>query len=176
MNSTLTHKDHINNISNHAVVTISMLRKSRVSLTQGMRLHLVKTLVLPKFLYCSQIYQFTIGDNWKSLDRAYRIAVRYIYSLRYKDPVSLLFPKVINCNSLENYLKMHFCLFLYRLLKTSEPKYLLDELDYTTNARHVKFVPKHRHYVSSAMCFFSNGLREVWNALPDYMRRERSPE
>lgn len=176
MNSTLTHKDHINNISNQAIATISMLRQSRVPLTQGMRLHLVKTLVLPKFLYCSQIYQFTIGENWKTLDRAFKIAIRYIFSLGYKDPVSHLFPIVINCKSLGNYLKMHFCLFLYRLLKTSEPKYLLDELDYTTNARHVKFVPKHRHYVSTAMCFYSDGLRKVWNSLPDFVRRERSLE
>lgn len=173
MNSSLNSSDHIEIISNQIFATVSMLRQSKFIVSEKMRLHLVKTLVLPRILYCNPIYQFATASNMKPLKRAFNYAVRYIYSLGYYDPVSNMIPSVLGCNSLENYLNAHACIFLHRLVRRNEPQYLSEELIRTSRPRSYKLVPQARKYASTSKCFFSDGIG-LWNLLPEHVRRESS--
>lgn len=117
-------------------------------------------------LYCSNIYGFTTKKLLSRLRVAINRAVRYVY-FSSSDPLNTT--KILGTNSLDNYIKAHTCVFLYKIRITKTPRYLHNLLSTSARPRLEKLVPTYFSTVEGRRDFFAFVPR-LWNELDTHTR------
>ena len=143
---------------------LHMLYKSQSFISVSVRLRLVKALIVPKFLYCAEIYVGCSRSMWDKLNLTFNSCLRYIFNVRKFTSVSLYLDKLFGC-PLENYLQYRACVFLFNLLRTSEPNYLYSNINFPRHRRNgLLSLPAMRVSTQRNASFFVLGVR-LWNYL-----------
>ena len=147
--------------------TLRALRRFH-NLSQGMKLKLFKSLILPHFNY-GDILMLSISEtNRVKLNVALNDCIRFIYNLRLGDHVTHLQKNLIGCPFL-NYFKYRSVLFMHKLILTREPGYLYDRLNISSFSRTCRLiVPINRTALYNAS-FFVRGV-SVYNSLPSSLK------
>jgi hypothetical protein len=105
-------------------------------LPMSLKIKLFKQLILPHFLYASSVYSANLsGLNFRTLSRALRSAVRFVYDRGKRDRISSFVVELLSL-PLEKFFAKRRLLMLYKVLRFHHyPKYLKLMLERGTSVR-----------------------------------------
>jgi hypothetical protein len=170
----LSFEAHINHICSQVNNLLRRLWPLTRHMTVEMRKKLVTTLILPKFLYASQVYTGTSKGAWDKLKLVFNNCVRYVYHKRKFDHISHLSNKIMGVGIVD-FLVMYDSIFLFKLIKSQKPSYLHRKLTFSSSLRtQVLHVPDNRTWARSNS-FFVRSISN-WNSLNVNLRRQRDVE
>ena len=124
LNAKFNWENHIQKITGEIYGTLSMLRASQNITSRNMRAHLVKSLIVPKILYCASIYSGCSNSEWQKLKVCFNNCVRYIYNLTQRDSVSNEVIKILQ-GTLNQFLDFHSCIQFYKILSGNAPSFVM---------------------------------------------------
>jgi hypothetical protein len=68
-------------------------------MAQDLRLYLVRTLVIPIFLYSDVVYFPSLtGIAYRRLELAFNVCIRYVYDLRHFDHITAHEKEILGCD------------------------------------------------------------------------------
>lgn len=170
----LSWEAHIFKICQEIKQSLFTLWKSQKITPQKTRIHLVRTLLAPRFLYCSNIFMGCSRSCWDRVERTFNMCVRYAFKIRKHKSVSMRRKTILNCE-LENFIKYRACVFLFLLQKTKTPSYYLYEQLFFPRFRrnNLLSVPNNRRTEQINRSFFVLGVK-LWNSLSPELRNTES--
>ena len=131
---------------------------------------LSKSLLLPHFTYCCEIFTFGLDEECKRvLNKAFNACVRYVFGLRRRDELDGYKNLILGC-SLLDYLKYRSMLFLYKVINTGSPSYIFEKFRFGQSARTGMVIPQRTTVSRTFNSLLFNGIH-VYNSLPIYIRR-----
>lgn len=163
-NSTLTWTDHINSTTGKIFGMLRSLYKTQFFTPQNIRELLAKSYLIPKLLYCCELFADSDSKSKHRLNVAYNAIIRYVYKLRRFDRISTFSKKLFGV-SFDDLLKVRTTLLFHKIIYTKEPAYLHSKLNIGRSQRRILIVPVTRRYLVSEKQFFVNSVR-LWNSLP----------
>ncbi|CRK94793.1 CLUMA_CG008287, isoform A [Clunio marinus] len=69
IDSSLAWDGQISKLCGEIYGTLSMLRQTQSLIHLNLKMHLIKSLIVPKFMYCSEIYMGCSRSNWHKLNK-----------------------------------------------------------------------------------------------------------
>ena len=169
LNSSLTCSDHINAVVSKVYYVLRNLRRTASCTPLQTKLHLVRQLIIPIISYAETVYPSLDSASLHKLQVAFNFATRYVYCLRRRESVSRWSKEILGC-TIEDYLKIRSCVFLFKLINTQTPPYLFEKLRFSQSNRCVTFILPSFKYTSSRRLFFISAVR-LWNSLPMVIRK-----
>lgn len=133
------------------------------------KLHLVRTLIVPIFSYCSTVYCSLTTDIMKFLQAAFNACTRFVLGIRKYDRLGRNRNIILNC-TLKQHFERSICFTIFKLITCKEPSYLYNRLKPSMSLRTLKLNPARRRLSSFDGMFFIKGIT-IWNNLPQGMRR-----
>lgn len=177
MNSSFKSDSHVSKVANSIKFTVAMLRQSQNITPFSARVKLVKALIIPKILYCSNIYGKMSSTSASELKVAFNSAIRYIHKKvithSEKDSTSKEVLQFLSTTNVNTFIMAHMCIFLHRLQRTAQPKYLHSIL--LKRRRLNTLDPPEFTNSLARKDFFFIGPWE-WNRLPANVRSEISAD
>lgn len=164
INSTLSCKDHINNVIRNVFLTLRNLRMSSYFTPTETKRKLVLQLILPHITYAAEVYSKLDSHSLHKLQVSFNNATRYVYGLRRFSSISSWRRMVLGCD-LVDYLRMRNLLFLHRLLYKKTPAYLYDKISFGRSIRCMTLIIPRFYSQYTNRFFFVNAIK-LWNTLP----------
>ena len=133
---------------------------------------MAKSLLLPHFDYCCTIYSFGLNAAAKAmLERAYGKVIRFVYGLKKFRSIKNHSIKLLGFQLLK-YFSFRSASFIYKLINSSEPKYLNFMINWGTSRRSRQLlIPRHSTHYGNSMAV--QGVAD-WNRIPLVIRSSRS--
>lgn len=136
------------------------------------RVNLIKTLLMPHFCYGSVVYAKLSSVAEITLQKAFNGCIRFVAGLRRYEGTSEHQRDVLGCG-LPDYLKYRSCLFMFNLLQSGQPEYLLRHLQRGRSSRTGHLIIPPHHTTNMGTSFFVHGV-STWNSLPPDVRDQRT--
>jgi hypothetical protein len=171
----LSFVDHAVKISGEVYSTLRRLWATGNYLSTETRKRLVKSLILPKFIYGAPILLGASRAAWNHLNLAFNSCARYVYRKRRYDHISIYVLRILGC-SLESYVKYLVCVFIFKLLLYEKPDYLYEKFTFVASNRSQYqngITVGHFRTRVRERTFWIQGLR-LWNSLDPRIRALRS--
>lgn len=166
---TLCWESHINKYIGKINGILFTLFKSQYLVPQATRLYLVKSLVLPLWLYCSNMLLGISQDSWDKLNKTFNLSIRYVYNLGPRDHLTGYRTKILGCD-LTSFLKFRSCVFMHNLLKFQQPRYLFDLIEKNRHPRGGLLKVSEMNFPEQRKAsFFVSGVH-LWNSLDSHLR------
>lgn len=163
VNSSLTCKDHINNLVKKVYFVLRNLRMTSNCIPSETKRRLVIQLILPLINYFADVYSKLDSQSYHKVLLSLNSATRYVFGISRFSSVSTWRKMILGCE-LEDYLRVRNLLFLHKLLNDKTPLYLYDRLTFGRSRNMTLIIPKHTSLNTSRL-FFVNAIK-LWNALP----------
>jgi hypothetical protein len=168
----LTWDAHISNLVGEIYGVLSTLRTTQHLLSRRLKMHLVKTLIVSKILYCSSIYSGCSNESWQKLKICFNDCVRYIFQVPRNQSVSLLVKEVLGA-SLSQFLDYHSCIQVHKLISGNAPSYLIEKLRVPKLQRNNNLnLPLNYKSKQRQNAFFVRVIK-LWNSLESSVKSER---
>lgn len=107
---------------------MKFLYSNRHILNFKMRKKMCESLILPIFNYCNILYYPCLAQTARNrLQIVQNTCCRFIFNLRKYDHISETFTE-LRWLKVDNIVKLHYLIFLYRLFRSSIPQYLREKL------------------------------------------------
>lgn len=166
----LSWNENANNTSAKVFAGLRSLWPHQRNLPLMSRVNLVKTLLMPLFCYGSVVFSKLSASAEATLLRAFNGCIRFVAGLRRFDSTSQHRNIILGCGLLD-YLDYKSCLFMFKLLQSGKPGYLVTHIQRGTSNRTANLlIPRHRT-ASTGVSFFVNGVSK-WNSLPLTVKRQ----
>uniref|UniRef100_A0A1B6H3Y5 Reverse transcriptase domain-containing protein n=1 Tax=Cuerna arida TaxID=1464854 RepID=A0A1B6H3Y5_9HEMI len=175
INSTLTWGDAVTDIRKKVFGSIHSLKKLQNFLPQHIKLHLVKSLVMPYFTYCSAVINDMTVTLADVLQRSQNYCLRYVYNLRRQEHITAYYleSKLLKLNDQRS---IKILSLDFSVLKTGLPKYFCNDFNFVAqgslrSSRTASFtlrMPHHRTTIYDKA--FVVGACRLWNNLPDSIK------
>ena len=171
---------HIDRILERVNQRLGVLQCLKFSLSRDCLSHLYKTMILPIMDYGDVIYDNCNEKNSHSLELVHNKAARMVSGAFFTTNVSRLLNEELGWESLKSRRHRHKIYLFHRIIHGNVPSYLSDilsssQLGVTRQTRRQNnirpFLCKTRAYQDS----FFPSTAILWNALPEYLKRENSP-
>ena len=184
----LRFKDHVKMLLQKTYSRMKILYSNRYILNFKMRKKLCESLILSIFNYCNVVYYPCLDGIAKNrLQYIQNVCCRFVHGLRKYDRVSQLINS-IKWLRISNTVKLHFTVFLLKVIKTSSPQYLREKLVFreiihnrALRHRNCLTMPQHRTALFqrgftwvAVMCY--NGLSNDLKSCSQRMLRLRLRE
>jgi retron-type reverse transcriptase len=173
----LSWESQVSRVVSRVYGTLRLLSRFRNSMSMDLRMYLVRSLVIPIFLYSDVVYFPSLTNvAFRRLELAFNACIRYIFNLRRFDHISELEGEILGCG-LFTYLEIRLAVFIHRISLYSAPPYLSAYLRFGPSPRHRLFVmptPVPRTSLRGDSTVY-RGLR-LWNFLPPAAKQCRSIE
>jgi hypothetical protein len=128
IDTSLRFKEHVKKLFQKSYLKMKILYTNRFILNFKIRKKLCESLVLPIYHYCSIVFYPCLDLATKNrLHIVQNTCCRFIYDLRKFDHISDK-RKELKWLNMCNTVKLHFAMFLTRLLDTDSPIYLREKL------------------------------------------------
>lgn len=170
INGSLSWNNHVSNLCGKINSILYGLKLHKRICSKELRIYLVKSLVLPHINYCEVIYSNCDAGTKHTLQVSFNNAIRYVHNLNRYDHVSSFAMSVLgHSRSLTHHLIFRMVLFIYKLIKYREPKYLFDKIEFASSMRtgHI-IIPRNfsNIYGNSVIvrCIY------YWNQIPKSIR------
>jgi hypothetical protein len=173
VDSKLSWVDHVSKICREINGGLSMLRKSQFITPPVTRKRLVQVLLVPKLMYCSNIFMSCSREQWNQIDRCFNSCTRYVFGLKRFDSVRSHKNDILGC-SIENFVLFRACLFMFSLINYKTPSYLYEKLCFPNRPRNGVLNPTVKSKnPNNHKSFFVYGIR-LWNSLNSKLRSKVS--
>ena len=179
LDSTLTLRTHINNISRSGSLSLHELSKIRKFLSQKDTERVVHAFISSKLDYCNGLFYGLPSSEIQKLQRLQNAAARLITRTKKFDHIT---PVLINLHWLpiEHRVIFKLLLFTYKALHGLAPDYLANLLTFYKPVRTLRssrsinlFVPRSRTSTYGDRSFACVSPR-LWNKLPDFIRHSET--
>lgn len=148
------------------------LRASSSFLHPKMKLHLVKSLILPFFSYNCIVYPCLDYECKRKINVAFNDCIRYIFNIPRYVSVSQHKRSLLGM-SLDEYYDFKSILKLHNIIHKKCPEYLLEYLRFAQSPRGLRLIfPRFTHTVGERS-YFVSAIR-LWNNLPHQLQRIES--
>lgn len=164
LDKTLCWSFHVESICKRVTFLLRLLWTTTKYLNSKLRLQLVKTYILPHFLY-GDIIMFDLQKQYLNyLQMMINSCIRYVVGLRKYDHISQHRDILFGC-SFHDFYKFRVCLSMFKFLKYKKPYYILDKLEKLKSSRlqTIKIANNSTQLMNSS--FFVRGI-SLWNSLP----------
>jgi hypothetical protein len=164
---------HIETVCNRVIFLLRMLWATTKCFNTNLRLQLVKSYILPHFLYGDIVFFELKKKYFNELRLIFNSCVRYVYGLRKYDHISNFTNSLFGC-SLAEFYEFRVCLYIFKFLKYKQPTYIVEKLVSSSN--------RHIHLLTPAInksnlmnsSFFVRGV-SMWNSLSNDVKKSKSP-
>ena len=169
INERLDWSGQINRCSQSIFFGLRCLWNSAAVLPTGTKLKLVQTLLGHHIHSADVIVGQLDSANFMQLNKAFNAMTRFVFNLRRFDHVSHVSSEIFGF-TLEKLLLYKRQIFLFNLIRTKEPRYLFDKLEFVQSTRlHLNIKVPRFHYRSTGLSFFINDII-YWNSLPQHIK------
>jgi hypothetical protein len=155
--------------------TLSLLSRLKRYMPQGLRMYLVRSLIVPIFLYSDIVYFPPLTRTaFRRLELVFNACIKYIFDLRYNYHVSEYEGEILGCN-LFSYIEINLAVFKHRIHLSSMPPYLSSNLRFGPAFRYRTFIvprPVPRTSLRNDSTIY-RGIR-LCNYLPSIAKQSRS--
>lgn len=173
----LKYTSHVNFMLSKAYCALKLLYASRHILGQNLKKTLCETLVLSHFNYCDVVYGFCLDSTDKNrIQKVQNSCIRFIYNLRKYDHISHTFKDLVWLN-MENRRRLHFLVFVKRIVDSSIPSYLFNRLVHrsffhsrNTRTSHMYSIPSHTTEMYKSSFTYSSAY--YFNKLPEELKTQ----
>ena len=174
----------VNSVKQKSMWTISNLIKIGRFLDQGIKLILVKQLVISKLDYCNALYVNLPMKTLKKLKSALNSGIRFIYNINDRNEDLLPYYRKAHILPIEQRIIFKICLLSYKVVNGFAPDYLcelvvMDKHSDETKTRQrsgdnlrLKVPRPSKTRIGDRR--FSNCAPGIWNALPLEIRSSQS--
>ena len=164
ISSDLSWDNHIKALCKTVNFSLSRLWLITKHANSDLKSKLVLSYIIPHILYASYVLYGMKEYNFKKIELLINSCIRYIYGLRKFDHISKYKNSIFGC-SLKDYYDFRNCIFIYNILKSSEPNYISCKLKRLTSVRANNIeLPVNRTNILNSS-FFVRGI-SFWNMLP----------
>ncbi|XP_015117961.1 uncharacterized protein LOC107041750 [Diachasma alloeum] len=177
LDSKLTWKEHVAGITRRVHSVMYRLRFFRTSTSQGLRKHLIETLVFPVVDYCCLVYAGLSEELSLRLQRLINMGIRYIFGMRWDEhitPYRLRLGWMLSGTRRKYFLGCQ----TFRALRLGEPVYLADLFVLSRGVRLVRGEVNRlliKSFRTEAMRrSFQTSAAYFWNSLPSLIRDQPS--
>lgn len=168
LDSTLNWESQITTICGRIYAGLRSLYSTISYTTLNLRIKLVKSLLIPHFIYCSSIMGSLGSGVFQKLRCSYYSCLRYIYNKKRFESVSHLSVNILGC-SFKNFLDYRISITLHKILTSKQPEYLFKNLIRCRGERLGNLrIPRNRSVVRNKS-FFVYGA-SLFNSLPTYTK------
>lgn len=157
-------ENHVTSIIQKVYGSLRCLNTLKNYSTVNTRFKLVRSLIMPIFMYCDIVYYNISSVLNRRLKVAFNSCIRFIYNLRRFDSVSGPVKSFLGC-SFENFYSYRMSLFMFNLIKYKEPSYLFERLTFCNSQRNKNLLMSRYHNNYGRFSILTRGVRE-WNELP----------
>lgn len=166
---------HVNTLLSKAYGSLKLLYSSRFFIGRDLKKTLCESLVLSHFNYCDVVYSnFLDAIEKRRIQRVQNSCCRFIFGLRRYDHISHIFSG-LNWLNMQHRRRLHFLVFIHRILLTSAPSYLFCRLNArsTVHNRTIRF--GHLYHIQRySTAIFQNSFTycsaKLYNALPSRLK------
>lgn len=169
LNSQLTCCDQIKATIGKIYGGLRRLWLSADILPTGLRLRLVRTLLLPHFSYGSLVFPKLDSVCRRKLEVAFNDCIRFVFGLRRSAYITPFRLSLLGC-PLDIYLKRKALIFLFNLIQSKEPKYLYEKVQFLQSSRGRNLRIPIFHTMTYERSYFVQVIR-LWNSLSPYIQR-----
>jgi hypothetical protein len=169
LDSELLWEDHVSKVCKGVFDDTAMLYKSKHLTTLKTRMRLVRTLLIPKILFCCNMYMGCSRASWEKINDAVNACARYIYGLRKFQSVSTHSREIFEC-SIEILFHFRSCLFIFDLLTTKSPDYLYSKIIFPNGQRRKRLRLLERFSTKQYKNYFFVKGVTIWNSLISKMQ------
>lgn len=168
---TLSWNYHIQLVIGKIYGCLRSLSLSKHFTPQHIRLSIAKSIIMPILFYGCEIFCSLNYETKRNLTVAFNNVVRYIYNLKRYDHISNFSKNILGC-SLHTYIKYCALKTFNNILKTKEPRYLYDKIEFPVSNRSFIIVQPRFTCSTSERQFFVYVIKQ-WNSLPLDIRKLR---
>lgn len=173
LDSQMSWESHVNKVCCETYRGLAMLRQSAEFTPKETRNRLVQALLIPKFLYCSNIFMGCSRSSWNKIKLAFNACIRYIFNRRKFESISSFKDSLLGC-SIEGFMHYRSCIFLFNLLRDKTPEYLYEKLSFPRFPRYNMLNrPTSLRTIQLNTSFFAFGVH-LWNSLSPNLRSIKS--
>lgn len=170
LSNDLSWRRHVNIQCGKVYATLTTLRLSQKFLSTPMKEHLVKTLLVPKLLYCSNIFLGMSTADWNSMKVCFNACIRFVFNLTPRTHISPYVNEVLGC-SLKQLAELRACTFLRQLIALKTPEYIFSKIIVPRFQRNGMLkLPLSYNSKERKNSFFVLAPR-LWNDLDPHLRR-----
>lgn len=160
---------HINKLCGNVYHLLSRLWKIAWATPRETRLRLVKSLVLPTFMYGSPVFQPSTKSLMTKLQTTLNACTRFVVGKRKFDRLGNDRNLILG-STLSRYYDQITCVTLFKIVRFNEPDYLFSRIQHTVSQRTRMLTTQRRNCQKYNNMFFLNGIK-LWNSLPNELRR-----
>ena len=131
LDSQLTWSEHIKHISIKISRSIGCIRRIKHLIPHKTLITLYFALILPHIDYCCTAWGSCSKTNLSKLQKLQNRYARLILNKNYDTPQCTLLT-TLNWQSVEQRLKYHYCLLVFKIINTMAPKYLKSLITHRT--------------------------------------------
>ena len=137
-----------------------------------LKLKLFKSLILPYFNYGDIILSMMSESSKRDLRKTLNMCIRFVYNLKYDEPVSHLQVNLLGC-PFKSYYDFRSNIFFFRLIKSQSPAYLFENLYLSNRPQEHRYLTPRNRTALFNRSFFVHGV-SVWNSLPRVLKEART--
>nr|CAI5835546.1 unnamed protein product [Callosobruchus analis] len=175
LDDNLRFSDHIKHKLQSAYLCLKTIYQNRQYLSMSMKKILCDSLVLSHLNYGDVIYDscLTVSDAFR-IQKLQNSCLRLIFGIRKYDHITHKLNDAHWLN-MKNRRLLHACCMYLSLIRLKEPQYLIDKLEFRTDAhnvnlRHKNLLTTPSHNTEQFKRSFSYNIVRVYNNLPEAMR------
>lgn len=162
---------HINEMVKKIYFSLHSLKMNKLYLSSDLKLMLVKSLVIPHFLYCDVILNCVNASLKSKIEKAFKSVIRFCFDLRKRESTKQYEDKIFGCG-LWKYFNYRFSIFIFKIIFYKEPQYLFEKLQFSRSERTCNLVtPKFTNRQRNRFCVRAS---QLWNSLPNELKREKN--
>jgi len=167
-----TWHDHIQYISKKCYLILRKLWKFSPFLNEWIKVRLVKSLILPHFLYCAVVFSGMNVAAMNYLSSIFNACTRFVTNRRKFDHIGDV-SKIILDSTFEKFLQYRYVLFLKKILLNLVPSYLTSKISLGRSSRNINIhIPRHSTRLRHLSFFVK--IPTLWNSMPITIRRENN--
>jgi hypothetical protein len=166
---------HVGRVVSKVYGALSLLNRFKQSTTRELRLYLVRSLILPIFLYSDVVYFPCLSNSaFNRLQLAFNACTRYVFGLRRYDHISSLDQEILGCQFF-THLESRLASFIHRIFLGPTPVYLSSYLRFGPSPR-LRFFITPSPVPSTSLRGNSTIYRGIrlWNSLPSTVKSHRN--
>lgn len=170
INSKFTWDDHVGKVASQIYNGLRQLYPFRKNMSTQLRLKLVKSLLVPSFLYCDTVYSPSISSSCRrKISVVFNACLRYINNLHYRDHVSSYVNDIFGFD-IFTYYQFRLASFVHKLIETKQPQYLSNSIVLASSTRTFNIISQRQASSAVQMSTLNSSIR-IFNSLPIHLKR-----
>lgn len=170
--STLTWNKHIEITIGQIYGMLRTLWSIKHFIPADVRYVIAKAYLLPKLLYCCEIYANCDYFHKHKLKVVSNDIVRFVYGIKRRDSIHAHAIKFYKTEFLK-FIDFRVLIFAHKIIVSRQPNYLFSRFTFSISSRTKCIIPPLSQYLVSDRQFFVHATR-LWNSLPIGLRNIRN--